>query len=47
LLAGPEGDQVVAIFTLSRESETQFGNQDEQMMGTLNWKPADKPSSKR
>ena len=47
LVAGPEGDQVVAIFTLNRDVEPQFGDQDERMIGTLEWKPAGAKASNR
>jgi hypothetical protein len=40
LVAGPEGDQLVAIFTLSRGVEASFGDQDERMIGSLQWKTA-------
>lgn len=37
LAASPGGDQLVAIFTLSRASEAAFADQDERVMATLEW----------
>jgi hypothetical protein len=37
LAASPQGDQLVAIFTLSRASAAAFADQDERMMATLEW----------
>ncbi len=38
LIAGPEGDQLYAVFTLTRALETRFGDQDLRMVGSLEWK---------
>ncbi len=37
LVASPAGDQIIVIFTLSRGSATQFGDQDLQLIGSLEW----------
>lgn len=37
LVASPAGEQVIAIFTLSRGTEAAFGDQDLRLMGTLQW----------
>lgn len=38
LIAGPEGDQLLATFTLDAQSEKKFGAEDESIVGTLEWK---------
>jgi hypothetical protein len=38
LLAGPEGDQLIATFTLGLAQQAQFGDQDLRLIGTLEWK---------
>jgi hypothetical protein len=38
LLAGPEGDQLIATFTLGLAQQTQFGDQDLRLIGSLEWK---------
>ena len=37
LAASPEGDQVVAIFTMTVGLESRFGDQDLRLMGSLTW----------
>jgi hypothetical protein len=44
LVAGPEGDQVLATFTLTEDQAKTFGDQDLHMIGSLRWKTrADSP----
>jgi len=38
LLAGPEGDQLLGIFTLDPEGEKSFNAEDRAILGTLEWK---------
>jgi hypothetical protein len=38
LLAGPDGDQLLAIFTLDAEGEAKFGGADRAILSTLRWK---------
>lgn len=38
LLAGPEGDQLLGIFTLDPETEKRFDAEDRAILGTLEWK---------
>ena len=38
LIASPEGDQLVATFTLGLAQQTQFADQDLQLIGSLEWK---------
>jgi hypothetical protein len=38
LLAGPEGDQLIATFTLGLAQQAQFGDQDLRLIGSLEWK---------
>jgi hypothetical protein len=38
LIAGPQGDQVLATFTLAADGLKRFGNQDSQMIGSLQWR---------
>jgi hypothetical protein len=40
LLAGPEGDQLLGIFTLAPESEKRFNGEDRAVLGSLEWKAA-------
>ncbi|MBV8384257.1 MAG: hypothetical protein JOZ63_16740 [Planctomycetaceae bacterium] len=37
LVAGPEGDQLLAIFTLAEDQAKAFADQDLQMIGSLKW----------
>jgi hypothetical protein len=37
LIAGPEGDQLVATYTLAAQDARVFGEQDAEMIGTLRW----------
>ncbi len=37
LIAGPQGDQVLAVFTLGAESMDAFGDQDLRLIGTFEW----------
>ena len=37
LIASPEGDQVLATFTLAEEDAAAFGAQDLEMVGSLQW----------
>ncbi len=38
LLAGPDGDQVVATFTLGIPEQKRFGDQDLRLIGSFEWK---------
>lgn len=40
LIANADGDQVLATFTLTADSLKRFGDQDAQMIGSLQWHPA-------
>jgi hypothetical protein len=37
LLAGPEGDQILAVFTLGLDQQDAFGDQDLRLIGTFEW----------
>jgi hypothetical protein len=37
LVASPEGDQLLATFTLSQDHAKTFGEQDLRMVGSLRW----------
>ena len=37
LIAGPEGDQLLATFTLAGAQAQAFGDRDESLIGTLHW----------
>ena len=37
LIASPEGDQVLATFTLAEQDLRSFGEQDLEMIGSLQW----------
>jgi hypothetical protein len=37
LIASPEGQQLMATFTLAEDHVKLFGNQDEDMVGSLQW----------
>jgi hypothetical protein len=39
LLASPEGDQALITFTLNAADAKRFGEQDAQLVGSLQWKP--------
>jgi hypothetical protein len=41
LLASPEGDQVLATFTLNLADQERFGDRDLEMIGSLTWKPSE------
>ncbi len=41
LMAGPEGDQLLATFTLELGAEKAFAGEDPRMLGTLRWKGPD------
>jgi hypothetical protein len=44
LIASPEGDQVLATFTLAEQDAKAFGEQDLEMIGSLQWfAPATSP----
>jgi hypothetical protein len=44
LIAGPRGDQVLAIFTLGLDQRERFGDQDLRLIGSFEWLgPAAKP----
>jgi hypothetical protein len=47
LVAGPEGDQVLATFTRTLAQAKAFGDQDLQLMGTLRWQGATPPAGAR
>ena len=38
LIASPDGDQLLATFTLDQESEKRFGTADREILSTLEWK---------
>jgi hypothetical protein len=38
LIAGPEGDQLIATFTLGLAQQAQFADQDLKLIGSLEWK---------
>ncbi len=40
LIASPDGDQLLATFTLDQQSEKRFGNADREILSTLEWKAA-------
>jgi hypothetical protein len=40
LIAGPDGDQLVATFTLSEAQARAFGDRDEALIGSLHWRGA-------
>ena len=40
LLASPEGDQMVATFTLADTQAKAFGAEDERLIGSFRWEPA-------
>jgi hypothetical protein len=44
LLAGAEGDQLLATFTLAEDHARPFGEQDVDLIGSLRWSPAPRPS---
>jgi hypothetical protein len=44
LIAGPQGDQVLAIFTLGLDQQERFGDQDLRLIGSFEWLgPAARP----
>jgi hypothetical protein len=45
LVASPEGEQLLVTFTLGEAQVKQFGDQDLQLIGSLEWKPAAPPKS--
>lgn len=44
LIAGPEGDQLYAVFTLTRALEARFTDEDARVVGSLEWRPRDPDS---
>jgi hypothetical protein len=44
LIASPEGDQLLATFTLAESQARAFGDQDEALIGSLRWR--DRPAEK-
>ena len=42
LIANPEGDQLLATFTLAAQNVKDFGDQDLEMIGSLEWTTAAK-----
>ncbi len=44
LLAGPEGDQLLATFTLAADHAKPFGEHDVDVIGSLRWQPVERPS---
>ncbi len=46
LVASPEGDQLLATFTLSKALEERFGDQDLRMIGSLEWTEANESGGK-
>jgi hypothetical protein len=47
LVAGPEGDQLLATFTLTEDDTKAFGNQDLAVIGSLRWLPPSPPPAAR
>ena len=45
LVAGPEGDQLLAAFTLTADQAKRFGDQDLRMIGSLRWRDAPAPET--
>ena len=43
LLAGPEGDQLLATFTLAEDHAKPFGEHDVDVIGSLRWLPVEPP----
>jgi hypothetical protein len=45
LIASPEGDQLVATFTLAETQHKAFGDKDETLIGSIRWtaRPAENP----
>ena len=39
LVASPEGDQLLATFTLAASDSEAFGDQDLELIGSLQWAP--------
>jgi hypothetical protein len=46
LVASPEGDQLLATFTLVADQAKAFGDQDLRMIGSLRWRDAPEPFAK-
>ncbi len=47
LLASPEGDQLVAAFTLAEDHQKAFADQDTEMIGSARWLAAPQPGTGR
>ena len=47
LVASPSGDQLVVTYTLAAQDARAFGDQDEQMIGTLRWQPPRQATGRR
>lgn len=47
LIASPEGEQVVATFTLASLAVSTFGNEDERLIGSFRWLPAAEGTASR
>ncbi|MGE3821359.1 MAG: hypothetical protein AB7I30_18265, partial [Isosphaeraceae bacterium] len=47
LIASPEGEQVVATFTLAVPSLSTFGDEDERLIGTFRWEPVAEGTASR
>jgi len=43
LVASPEGEQLLAAFTLGQAKAREFADQDVRLIGTLEWKGAARP----
>jgi hypothetical protein len=43
LLAGPEGDQLLATFTLAEDNAKAFGEHDVDVIGSVRWLPVQRP----
>ena len=45
LIASPEGDQLLATYTLAEDHMQEFGEQDLLMIGSLQWQKQSQPES--
>ena len=45
LVASPEGDQLLATFTLAQNDAEAFGDQDLELIGSLEWRSRHPPRS--
>jgi hypothetical protein len=47
LVASPDGDQLLVTFTLAKEHEKRFADQDGQLIGSLEWKAVPAPNRRK